>query len=85
MDRDDIEVPEASAGGQNASVPPNLAHMRIATQDGVLLSRVRLTGTITADNLIEEKIEYTLNAVPHFSSLDQALKVRSVYGAWARD
>lgn len=56
----DIEIPEAAASGQNASVPPNFAHMRIATQDGVPSIRVRLTGTIAADNVIEEKIEYIL-------------------------
>lgn len=58
----DIEVPEAGAGGQSASVPPNFAHMRIATPDGVPRIRVRLSATIAADNVIEEKIEYILDA-----------------------
>lgn len=58
----DIEVPESGASGHHASVPPNFAHMRIATEDGVPRIRVRLTATVAADNVIEEKIEYILEA-----------------------
>ncbi|WIB61399.1 AAA family ATPase [Curtobacterium sp. MCLR17_007] len=56
----DIEVPESGAPGDHASVPPNFAHMRIATEDGIPRIRVRLTATIAADNVIEEKLEYIL-------------------------
>jgi putative ATP-dependent endonuclease of OLD family len=58
----DIEVPESGAPDDHASVPPNFAHMRIATEDGVPRIRVRLTATIAADNVIEEKLEYVLEA-----------------------
>lgn len=58
----DIEVPESGAPGDHASVPPNFAHMRIATEGGVPRIRVRLTATIAADNVIEEKLEYILEA-----------------------
>lgn len=58
----DIEVPESGASGDHASVPPNFAHMRIATEDGVPRIRVRLTATIAPDNVIEEKLEYILEA-----------------------
>lgn len=58
----DIEVPESGEEGDHASVPPNFAHMRIATEDGVPRIRVRLTATIAPDNVIEEKLEYILEA-----------------------
>lgn len=58
----DLEVPESGTPGHHASVPPNFAHMRIATEDGVPRIRVRLTATIAADNVIEEKLEYILEA-----------------------
>ncbi|TFD18275.1 ATP-dependent endonuclease [Cryobacterium sp. TMT2-23] len=58
----DIEVPEAGEDGDHTSVPPNFAHMRIATEDGVPRIRVRLTATIAPDNVIEEKLEYILEA-----------------------
>ncbi|WP_420364236.1 AAA family ATPase [Curtobacterium sp. L3-7] len=58
----DLEVPESGASGDHASVPPNFAHMRIATEDGVPRIRVRLTATIAPDNVIEEKLEYILEA-----------------------
>lgn len=58
----DIEVPEAGSDADHASVPPNFAHMRIATEDGVPRIRVRLTATIAPDNVIEEKLEYILEA-----------------------
>lgn len=56
----DIEVPESGEEGDHASVPPNFAHMRIATENGVPRIRVRLTATIALDNVIEEKLEYIL-------------------------
>ncbi len=58
----DIEVPESSEAGEHASVPPNFAHMRIVTEDGVPRIRVRLTATIASDNVIEEKLQYILEA-----------------------
>lgn len=58
----DIDVPESGASGDHASVPPNFAHMRIATEDGVPRIRVRLTATIAPDNVIEEELEYILEA-----------------------
>lgn len=58
----DIEVPESGVSGDHASVPPNFAHMRIATEDGVPRIRVRLTASIAPDNVIEEKLEYILEA-----------------------
>ena len=56
----DIEVPESGEEGEHASVPPNFAHMRIASEDGVPRIRVRLTATIAADNVIEEKLQLSL-------------------------
>lgn len=58
----DVEVPESSEEGEHASVPPNFAHMRIAFEGGVPRIRVRLTATIAQDNVIEEKLEYILEA-----------------------
>ena len=58
----DIEVPESGEEGEHASVPPNFAHMRIASEDGVPRIRVRLTATIASDNVIEEKLQYVLEA-----------------------
>lgn len=57
-----IKVPEAGEEGDHPSVPPNFAHMRIATEDDVPEIRVRLTATIASDNVIEEKLEYILEA-----------------------
>lgn len=56
----DIELPETGDGGQHASVPPNFSHMAIETADGVPRTRVRLTATLAADGVIEEKVEYVL-------------------------
>ena len=56
----DIEVPESGEDGEHASVPPNFAHMRIVTEDGVPRIRVRLTATIASDNVIEERLQYVL-------------------------
>lgn len=56
----DIALPESGEDGQHASVPPNFAHMRIATEDGVPLVRVRLTATLASDGVVDEKIEYVL-------------------------
>lgn len=58
----DIEFPESGEDGDHSSVPPNFAHMRIVTDDGVPRVRVRLTATIAPDNVIEENLEYILEA-----------------------
>lgn len=58
----DVEIPEAGDPSQNASVPPNFAHMRIDTSDGTPRIRVRLTATLAPDGVIDEKIEYVLEA-----------------------
>lgn len=58
----DVECPEAGAEGQHASVPPNFAHMRIDSADGIPRIRVRLTAQLAADGVIDEKIEYVLQA-----------------------
>ncbi|MCC9198254.1 AAA family ATPase [Arthrobacter sp. zg-Y820] len=58
----DIEIREASEDGQHASVPANFAHMRIDTEDGVPRVRVRLTGILAPDGVIDEKIQYVLAA-----------------------
>lgn len=68
----DIVLPESGASGDHASVPPNFAHMRIATEDGVPRIRVRLTATIAADNVIEEKLEYILEADANREPLQRA-------------
>lgn len=68
----DIEVPESGASGEHASVPPNFAHMRIATEDDVPRIRVRLTATIAPDNVVEEKIEYILEADANGEPLQRA-------------
>ncbi|WP_328851219.1 AAA family ATPase [Micromonospora globbae] len=58
----DVEFPEAGADGQHASVPPNFSHMAIDKADGVPRIRVRLTASLAADGVIDEKIEYVLEA-----------------------
>ncbi|MFE2089834.1 ATP-dependent endonuclease [Streptomyces sp. NPDC059460] len=58
----DVEFPEAGADGQHASVPPNFSHMAIDTADGVPRTRVRLTASLAPDGVIDEKIEYVLEA-----------------------
>lgn len=58
----DIEFPEARDHGQHASVPPNFSHMQITTENGVPRIRVRLTALFAADGVIDEKIEYVLQA-----------------------
>src|SRR5699024_6476288 len=57
----DIEIAEAGEDGQHATVPPNFAHMRITSKDGVPCIRVRLTAVLAQDGVIEERIEYILN------------------------
>lgn len=68
----DIEVPESGEEGEHASVPPNFAHMRIDTEDGVPRIRVRLTAAIASDNVIEEKLQYILEADADGAPLQQA-------------
>lgn len=58
----DVEIPEAGDDGQHASVPPNFSHMAIDDAGGVPRVRVRLTASLAADGVIEEKIEYVLEA-----------------------
>ncbi|ROQ23568.1 putative ATP-dependent endonuclease of OLD family [Streptomyces sp. PanSC19] len=58
----DVEFKEAGADGQHASVPPSFSHMSIATSDGVPRIRVRLTASLAPDGVIDEKIEYVLEA-----------------------
>ncbi|MEV0901449.1 TOPRIM nucleotidyl transferase/hydrolase domain-containing protein [Actinoplanes sp. NPDC049802] len=58
----DVWCPEAGADGTHASVPPFFAHMRIDTADGIPQIRVRLTAQLAADGVIDEKIEYVLQA-----------------------
>ncbi|MCT2587572.1 ATP-dependent nuclease [Actinophytocola gossypii] len=58
----DVEFPEAGVSGQHASVPPNFSHMAIHTADGVPRTRVRLTASLAPDGVIDEKIEYVLEA-----------------------
>lgn len=58
----DVVFPEAGAEGQHASVPPNFSHMAIETADGMPRTRVRLTASLAADGVIDEKIEYVLEA-----------------------
>lgn len=56
----EIEFPEAGDDGQHASVPPNFAHMRLESEDGVPRSRVRLTARKNAFGEVEERIDYVL-------------------------
>ncbi|MDW4903399.1 AAA family ATPase [Streptomyces californicus] len=58
----DIEFPEAGAGGDHASIPPNFSHMAIDTADGVPVTRIRVTALLALDGVIDEKIEYVLEA-----------------------
>ncbi|WP_298045429.1 ATP-dependent endonuclease [uncultured Citricoccus sp.] len=58
----DLILPESAEDGRHASVPPNFSHMRIATEDGVPQVRVRLTATLAPDGVVDEKIEYVLDA-----------------------
>lgn len=54
----DIEIAEAGEEDIHPSVPPNFAHMRITTADGVPQVRIRLTGSLEADGFVGEKLEY---------------------------
>ncbi|MBT2530434.1 AAA family ATPase [Streptomyces sp. ISL-99] len=56
----DVELPEAGADGQHASVPPSFSHMVIDSANGVPRTRVRLTASLAPDGVIDEKIEYVL-------------------------
>lgn len=58
----DIQIPESGEDGDHASVPPNFAHMRIVSKDAVPRIRVRLTASIASDNMIDERLEYILEA-----------------------
>jgi len=58
----DVEFPEAGDNGQHASVPPNFPHMAIETADCVPQTRVRLTASLAPDGVIDEKVEYVLEA-----------------------
>ncbi|MEU0640471.1 AAA family ATPase [Streptomyces albidoflavus] len=58
----DVEFPEAGTEGQHASVPPGFSHMAIDTTDGVPRIRVRLTASLAPDGVVDEKIEYVLEA-----------------------
>ncbi len=58
----DLEIPESGAAGQHASVPPSFSHMAIETADGVPRIRVRLTAELAQDGVIDERIEYILEA-----------------------
>jgi putative ATP-dependent endonuclease of OLD family len=58
----DVEFPEAGDDEQHASVPPNFSHMAIDTADGVPRIRVRLTAALAADGVIDERIQYVLEA-----------------------
>lgn len=57
----DIEFAEAGEDG-HASIPPFLAHMRTATESGVPTVRVRLSAVLAPDHVIDEKIEYVIEA-----------------------
>ncbi|MFI6427784.1 ATP-dependent nuclease [Promicromonospora sp. NPDC050880] len=58
----DIEFPEAGQDGQHASVPPNFSHMAIEDPDSAPRIRVRLTAVLAVDGVVEEKLEYVLQA-----------------------
>ncbi|GAA1614256.1 ATP-dependent endonuclease [Catellatospora bangladeshensis] len=58
----DVRFPEAGSTGQHASVPANFSHMAIDEADGVPGIRVRLTAKLAADGVIDEKIQYVLEA-----------------------
>ncbi|WP_392872435.1 ATP-dependent endonuclease [Streptomyces sp. LN499] len=58
----DVEFPEAAADAQHASIPPNFSHMAIDIASGVPRTRVRLTASLAPDGVIDEKIEYVLEA-----------------------
>lgn len=58
----DVEFPEARTDEQHASIPPNFSHMAINSADGVPRIRVRLTASLAPDSVIDEKIEYVLEA-----------------------
>ncbi|MGA3537748.1 AAA family ATPase [Micromonosporaceae bacterium DT194] len=58
----DVQCPEAGADGQHPSVPPFFSHMAIDTRDGIPGIRVRLTASLASDGIIDEKIQYVLEA-----------------------
>ena len=58
----DMELPESGKEGDDPSVPPNFAHMRLHSADGVPRIRVRLSAAVARDDVIEEKLEYVVEA-----------------------
>lgn len=58
----DIVCPEAGADGQHASVPALFSHMAIDSEAGVPWIRVRLTASVASDGVIDERVEYVLEA-----------------------
>jgi len=57
----DFEFPELQDEGDNNSVPPNFAHMRLDTVDGIPRIRFRLDATLGVDGDIEENFVYVLD------------------------
>lgn len=58
----DIEIPEAEDPGQHATVAANFAHMRIDADGEAPRVRIRLTGVLAPDGVVEETIQYVLSA-----------------------
>jgi len=57
----DFEFPELQDEVDNNSVPPNFAHMRLDTADGIPRVRFRLDATLGVDDDIEENFVYVLD------------------------
>ncbi len=57
----DFEFPELNSDeGEFSTIPPNFAHMRLDTADGVPKVRFRLEATLDSDGEIEEILNYVL-------------------------
>ena len=57
----EFEFPELAEDAETFStIPPNFAHMRLASADGVPLVRFRLEATLDSDGEIEELLNYVL-------------------------
>lgn len=61
----EIEFPEAQDDSSHPSVPPNFTNMRVESEHGVPICRVRLTAGTNAFGEIEERIEYVREVDEH--------------------
>ena len=73
----DFEFPELLEDGDNSTVAPHFAHMRLDTADGIPRVRYRLSATIGIDGDIEENLVYVLDVDKDANPLATAVVTRA--------